>query len=554
MKWPLVGLILGSSLLTLALFYPYSFNLRSTLPNSVDPVFYAWNITHNVQSAFHGFKDLMDTNIFYPEGNTIALSDTLFSQSILSAPILLLTKNPVLTENLYLFATFPLAAISMFLLSYYLTGNSIASILSGLFYAFSYPRLSQIGHLPALSSQWLPLVFLYLIRFLREAKFKYLLLLFFWYFLSITSTMYFGVFLIPLSFITICTEFKQNMRLLFRQFLIILIPAAIILTLALFPYIRLRAEYPGIRRSLEDAARLSAQTRDYLTVLPTSWLGDLGLPIDTNERPLYPTLTLLILGFSALVLTEKKNRRTVLGFFLISASALVLSLGPKIGSLNMPYYYLYKVYPLLESIRVPARFSIFVILGLSVCAAFTLANILKRTKHMTVAVFIGLLFLTEVWQINVPYVRVPQWNEIPDVYQYLEKQSDDSVIVELPLHPEWNGVRMEDQLNLTYEEAKENDVFALEAYRTYFSSFHRKRMLNGYSGYFPTIYHDNSIALDAFPSREAISTLQKQRVRYIVVHAAQYVNVPYSDIERKIREFPELKLVGQFGTDYVYTL
>lgn len=558
MKWHLVGLILGSTLLTAALFWPYSSHLTDALPNSVDPVFYAWNISHNVQSAAHGFKNLMDANIFYPEGNTIALSDTLFGQTVFLAPVLLLTRNPVFTENLYILGTFPIAAVSMFLLSRYLTGNTIASILSGLFFAFSYPRLSQIGHMPALSSQWLPLVFLYLIRWIREGKFKYLLLLFLWFLLSITSTMYFGIFLLPLSLILIAFELpgipRPHIRGVLRQFLLIALPAAVIVTLALFPYIRLRAEYPGIRRSLEDAARLSAQPVDYMSVLPTSWLSDLHLPTNTNERVLYPTLILLVLGLCSLLVTGKNNRKTILGFSLISISALVLSLGPNIGDVKLPYYYLYKIYPLLESIRVPARFSIFVILGLSVCAAFTLSRFLKGTKSIPIALFIGFIFLTEVWQVNVPYVRIPLWKEAPEVYHVLEKEPDEAIIVELPLHPEWNGVRMENQLTLTYEEANENDVYALEAYRTYFSSFHRKRMINGYSGYFPNIYHDHSIVLDSFPSKDSLNMLRKQRVRYILIHEAQYVNVPYSDIKQKIREFPELKLVGQFGSDWLYTL
>lgn len=558
MKKLLALTLLSSAIITIAILYPFSIRIDSALPNAVDPLLYAWNLNHNVQSAFHGFKDLLDTNIFYPEGNTLALSDTLYAQSLFTAPILLLTKNPVLTENLYVLATFPLAALCMFLLAYYLTQSVWGAMFAGLFYAFSYPRLAQIGHMPAISSQWLPLVFLYLIKWIRDRKFSCLIWLFVWYLASITSTLYFGVFLIPLSLIVAAIELFgsqiKDLGRLLKQFLIILVPAAIIMVVVLFPYIRLRAEYPGIRRSLDDASRLNAAPKDYLTVLPTSWLGDIGFSTDTNERPLYPTIALTGLGLISVFVVHKKNRKTAIGFLLVSLTGFILSLGPKLGNITLPYYYLYKIYPLLQSIRVPARFSIFVILGLAVSAAFTLQALLQSKKGQSLALLISLVFLTEVWQINTPYVKVPLWNQAPAIYHAVATKPDDSIIVEVPLHPEWNSVPMGSQLMLTYGDLQENDVYALEAYRTYFSAFHGMRMLNGYSGYFPNVYHENSVLLDKFPTPEGLAMLEKEHVRYILVHSSEYASGSYADIDAKIRETAELTLVSQFGTDYLYEL
>lgn len=529
MKLAIFLLALSSTILTLLIFLPFSRHITNALPDSVDPLFYAWNLSHNLQSAGRGFTDLLDTNIFYPETNTLAFSDTLFAQTIVTAPILLLTKNPVLAENLYVLATFPLSTLTMFFLSYYLTRHTWASALSGLFFAFSYPRLSQIGHMPAISSQWLPLVFLYLIKYLREQKIKNLILLFFWFLASITSTVYFGIFLIPLAVLVALFEAKRNlMPKYLRDMAIIIVPTLVILAIALFPYIRLRAEYPGIKRSLEDSARLSAMPRDYVSVLPTSWLSDLGFATNTNERALYPTLTLATLALPAVFSSW--------GIFTLVAFAL---------SFPGPYAMLYAIYPFLQSVRVPARFSIFVILGLSILAAYTLGRIKNKSWYAIVL----LLFLTEVWQTQTPFVVIPN---PPPVYEMIKTAPEDTIIIELPLHPEWLGKRMEEQLQLTYDEVTENDVYALEAYRTYFSAFHGKLMLNGYSGYFPNVYHDHAGVFDKFPTPEAIAALEKRRVRYILIHASQYVNDSYSFVERKIKRYPELTLVAQFGTDYVY--
>lgn len=551
MKLQLFLLTTLSIFITYFLFLPYSGSISRGLPNAIDPVFYAWNLAHNVEAAQHGFTNLLNTNIFYPETNTLAFSDTLFAQTIVTAPIIILTQNPVLAENLYVLSTFPLSMLTMFFLSYYFTKNSGASVLAGMFYAFSYPRLSQIGHLPAISSQWLPLVFLYLIRYIREEKFKHLCWLFIWYLASITSTMYFGVFLIPLALIVTIVEVIGKSRAsilhIFKKFMLIVIPAAIILSITLFPYIRLAAEYPGIKRSAQDSMRFAATLTDYVSVLPTSWLGNIGLPSNTNERPLYPTMTLVFFAAFSF-LAWKKHRKTLLAFFFMGTAAFALSLG------NTPYFYLYKIYPLLQSVRVPARFSIFAILGLSVLAAHTLSLLFTSKRTAQLFIIITLLFFTEVWQTNTPFVRVPVKKELPAVYEFIREKEDDAIIVELPLRPEWLSNPMEHQLMLSYNELTQNDVYASEAYRTYFSSFHKKRMLNGYSGYFPNIYHDHSIALDTFPTAESIAMLEKKGIRYILIHASQYVNEPFTDIEWKIRNFPSLRLVKQFGSDYVYEI
>jgi hypothetical protein len=567
MKRVTLLLSIAAVVLTYCIFSPFSSHITRALPNVVDPLFYAWNLFHNVQSAAQGFNNLLNTNIFYPEGNTLAFSDTLYAQTILTAPIIVFTKNPILAENLYILATFPLAAVSMFFLSYYLTRQNWASALAGLFFAFSYPRISQLGHMPAISSQWLPLCFLYLIKYIREGKRIDLAMLLFWYIVSTASTIYFGVFLIPLLCIVFLTEiFGKPINRIFhigKDFLILVLPFIAFLIIILFPYIRLRVEYPDIKRNLEDSAKLSAVPIDYISVLPTSWLGDIGLPVNTNEHPLYPTMTVLVLGIISIFLVDKKNRKGIIAFGFVTLIALFLSFGPfasipkdSIHSqrVNLPYYYLYKVFPPLQSIRVPARFSIFVILGLSVLSSYSLSKILTHPRHSGIGILLTLLFLTEIWQIHTPAVTVPLWNEVPPAYHFINTQPDDSIIVELPVQLESNGLTMDDQLMRSYDALGEQDTYALESYRTYFSAFHRKRMLNGYSGFFPNVYHEHVTILSNFPSQQSVDLLQKAGVRYILVHGSQYPGDRFPEIEQEIRNYPSLKLLQHFGSDYIYTI
>lgn len=535
-------------IVTFAIFLPYSRTITYALPNAVDPVFYAWNIEHNLQSATHGFGDLLDTNIFYPEGNTLAFSDTLYAQTILTAPIIVLTKNPVLAENLYILLTFPMAAIAMFFLSYEITRHKWASALSGIFFAFCYPRLAQVGHLPMISSQWIPLFVLFFLKFLKTGSSKFLLLTFLFFVLNITSSIYFGVFLFPIIVIALLIE-PEKWKHIIKNMLIWFIPMMIVLGIVLYPYIRLKAEYPAIRRSLEDTGRLSAQTRDYLTILPTSLLANTGVfRTETNEKPLYLTVTLLVLAGLGIFLGWKRQKKYVIFFSISALTAYLLSLGPT--TQTSPYTLLYRIFPLMQIVRVPARFVIIVVFSLAGLAAIGLSRINKKGFLLLALI----IFLIEVWQINTPSVPIPVGKDIPKIYQWLNTNPANDIIVELPLRPLWRGISMEEQLMRTYRETRDEDVYASETYRIYFSTLHHKRMLNGYSGFFPQIYHDQAGLLDNFPTPESLAMLKQRQVRYILIHAWQYTDKNFSDIKRQIDQYPELQLVQQFEDDYVYEL
>ena len=88
------------TIVTFFFLWPLPLHMSDSVINTGDPLFYAWNLMHNVQSALQGFNGLLDTPIYYPTPNTLAFSDTLFAQSLLAFPIILVTNNPILAENL----------------------------------------------------------------------------------------------------------------------------------------------------------------------------------------------------------------------------------------------------------------------------------------------------------------------------------------------------------------------------------------------------------------------------------------------------------------------
>ena len=564
--------LVAVTLFTLVLFQPFTMHLRDAVANAIDPLFYAWNLSHNADNWFKGFDALVNTNIFYPLTNTIAYSDTLWGQSIFVNPIIWITHNPILAENIAIFISFPLSALSMFLLSMYVTGNKTASFAAGIFYAFSYPRLSQIGHLPAISSQWLPLYLLYLFKFLDEGKKRNFILLCLWYLLSLASSIYFGVFLIPITAVVLLVDIvkriKHNTFIEYKSRILatvpFLIPFIIIIGICVFPYIRLKVENPEIKRNIDDLTHLRASLIDYASVLPTSLNAYKLHPTNSNEHVLFPTFTLLLLALLGLVTSHKRTKYTMKLFALIGFISFILSLGNEqrftIGSyltnsLKMPYYYLYKLFPIFQIVRVPARFGIFVILSLSVLAACSIDSIMKKNKLKWITGIFICTFIFEIWQINTPFVTIPLEQSIPKVYTWIREQPEPMIIAEIPVSLTfYHGNSMEDQLYRSYAMLRELDIYALETYRIYFSSFHKKRMMNGYSGFLPESYNKLVDALGEFPSEISIKALQDIGVTHAVVHLRQYEKEKRNEIIKALASSSLLTLAYWQDDDFVYTI
>lgn len=508
--------------LAVILTWPLTLFAKDHVVNAGDPLFYAWNLMHNFRSIGNGLGGLLDANIYYPTTNTLAFSDTLAVQTIITYPIIWLTNNPILAINLYTLFTFPIAGLGMYLLVKSFVKHEWVSVLSGAMFAFSYSRFGQMSHVPAQSSQWLPYYIYGLYWFLREGKMRSLAIALVSFLLLLGSSVYLGVFAVIVAIIMVSACYASLWSRLKIAVFPLIFTAALALLL-MFPYIRLKAEHPEITRSLEESSARAAYQQDYFSVTQTSILSQFFRP-NEGERTLYPTIAALALATIGL-----SRQLPPLLFASIALTGLILSFGPErpfsLGSLDtgyitLPYAYLYKVFPLLQILRVPARFSIVFMLGLSVLAGYGAA----RFKKYWIPAFAGMtiVFLFEIWQRPLALVKVPTYENVPLVYQWLKKQPDVRAIIELPIGKIENGViPIDKQVSLPYEGISEDSPLVSETYRVYFSGFHGKKTVNGYSGYVPQSYQDAVANMDSFPSSASINYLRTQGVSHIVLHPWQ---------------------------------
>jgi hypothetical protein len=313
--------------------------------------------------------------------------------------------------------------------------------------------------------------------------------------------------------------------------------------------------------------RVMGFTRDYAEILNNPYSADvlsyLSEPflfqpwpaVTQGEKNLFLGIMPLFLGAIGFYTALKKKDILIIGkkgysdALIFYASMLVLafifSLGPiiKFNGREIatgPYILLFKYIPGFDGLRVPARLAIFVVFSLSLFAAFGVKYMMLKLKGNYGR--IGLIFvLTAIILIEYnsfssakpTLYPIETGDKIPAVYKWLAKQEGDFGIIELPAG----------------EQALPGDLIYI-----YFSIYHWKGLVNGYSGYFPPAYNLIKEAVKNLPDAISKGLLKDIGVRYIVLHGKRYDAERLDGMKAAFIKDEDLKLVSQFDDDYVYEL
>jgi len=185
-------------LLTIFMTYPAVFKMQGhVISDKGDPVFTSWVLSWDMHKFKTGLANYWDANIFYPASNTLAFSENLTGLAIIGFPIMLLTNDIILTQNILILLSFVLSGYCMYLLVNYLTKNPLAGVLAGLVFAFVPVHASKLPHVHMIAAFWLPLIFLYLHKYTDENKFRHLILFVVFYIAQCLTCMYLYVFVTP---------------------------------------------------------------------------------------------------------------------------------------------------------------------------------------------------------------------------------------------------------------------------------------------------------------------------------------------------------------------
>ena len=184
------------TVLTAIMTYPLMFQSGRSLFDLEDSLLNTWILTWDIRQILDlNWAGFFDANIFYPNTRVLAYSEHLFSTAILGLPIQWAFGNPVLTYNFTLLFSFILSGLGMTALTHRLTGMKAESVVAGIIFTFAPFKLGHLYHLQIYSSWTIPLSFLFYWQYLRDRRWRSLLLFLFFYLFQVLSNGYFALYL-----------------------------------------------------------------------------------------------------------------------------------------------------------------------------------------------------------------------------------------------------------------------------------------------------------------------------------------------------------------------
>jgi hypothetical protein len=535
------GPVLGTAAflaLTLALFvaltavmtYPQVLRMSDGVHDPADPLMVTWVLAWVAHQLPNAPAHIFDANIFYPERNTLAYSETLLVPGLLAAPLQWLGVGPILIYNLVFLSGFALSGVGVALLVRRLTGHTGAAILAGIVFAFPPYRIDHYAHLQLQQTQFIPLALWAFHRLLDTGRLRDGVLLGACTAGQMLSCMYYGIFLVPYMAV-VCGTLLIARGTPPKERLIALAAAAAIVTVTMVPVGRayLAARKVVGERGQGEVAMNSATWRNYLAPPEVNALyGKVFARFMDPERRLFPGFIAVALAVVGLWPRTREDGKP--GYFrappFAYALGLILAFDVSLGFNGVIYRGLYDYFLPFKALRIPARMGLMVGFSLAVLAGYGATRIADRLRSVNarraVLTLIGVLMLAEYASHPLELWAAPR--RPPQAYADLVRDVGDgptSVIFEFP-----TGA-MEDPEYL------------------YYSTFHWQYLVNGYSGFFPPSYQKIVNAVRGFPDESSMNMIRSHGVRYLVIHGEWLYGARYQELVTELDRRPDLALVSR---------
>ena len=532
--WPHVSVVAVFAALTALMTWPQTLHLASRMTPHQDVYFNMWRLRWFAHALLKSPAGLFDANIFFPERRTLALSDAMFVEGLIAAPLTWLGLKPMLVHNLMMLGGIALSGAAIFALARYLTGSRGAGLIAGIVFSFAPYRFEHYMHMELQWAMWSPLAFLALHRVYDTGRWRYGLATGACVALQMLSSIYYGMFLSVLIAIAAVLLFARDRgaphQSVMRAMAGGAVLAAIVCGLYAQPYVRTHEKVGD--RPMGEVSSFRATSASYTSATSGNWLYGSTARRGGPERHLFPGLTPLFLAIVGLLL-QIPGRRPM-AYLLLLVAAFEMSFGLR-GYL---YSFLYEYITPIRGLRASARLGIFVLLFLGVLAAYgyslLVANRNRGFRMAVLAVCTAALLI----EYRTTLMLVPYTNEAPAIYRILARMPR-GVVAEFPVP--------------RLDRLPGND-----AEYAYLSTFHWFPMVNGYSGYYPPSYLERLERLRDFPSERALRQLKLDTVEYVILHAAPYPPTELKEIRAQLLAQGHLVELASFeaadGPAYLYRM
>jgi F5/8 type C domain len=356
---------------------------------------------------------------FYPSTGVFAFSENLLGLAPIAAPIIALTKSPLLAYNAAFILSYVLSGLGAYLLGFVLTRRHDAAFVAALAFAFAPYRLSHTHHLQLLSSYWMPAAVAALHLFVEDARPRWAVLFAAAWLMQALACGYYFFYLTLFALLWLAWFARQWLTL--RDIAVLAgswLAAALILAPLLLGYRAIQTSY-GFKRSPVEIVNYSADVAGLWSAAPDSllWRGLHGATV-SSESEQFPGVAVVCLTVAAIAFARKRrDSRSPVAFYALSAVLMwALSLGP-VPRLNgtgvgIPGpYTLLALLPGFDGMRVPARLWMVAVLCLSVCAAYGIDGISSTRARRWLVAVASLAILLDGWPrplalFDVPPMRV----------------------------------------------------------------------------------------------------------------------------------------------------
>ena len=538
--------------ITVLLAYPLSIDpARRVLSTSPDTDLFMWILAWDAHALATSPLQIFNANIYYPQALTLAYSENLIGSSLIAAPVLWMTGNPVLAMNLVALVSCVLNAMGAVSLARRLGITTTGATLSGLIYAFAPPLFLRLDQLHLVALPWMPFALGRFHSYLDRGRRRDLWLTILFFVLQALTSGHGAVFAAVSLGIVFVWRLSWGARIDFLrlgrdigwQGILIATP----LMASIVPYVNVQREM-GLRRTLEDwavpASSFLASPSHAQVALLSLFLPDARIN-ETAGAYLFPGVLPIVLAALAFLLPRplessagSASLRTRLAdprvcYAAITLLALWLAAGPPIGLWPFVYWL-----PGLNFIRAPSRFVLLAVLGLAMLAGFGFDRLSSRVSGSRgLAVAVAVLLLAEF--AAFPLGTEPYRLDIPPADRWLATQPAPFVVAELPL-------------------ADSRDINRRERRQTLFmlhSTAHWQKTVHGYSGVRPALHSELYQLLLGFPDDRSVSSLENLGVTFVVVHRDLYAADEWAAVDARLHAFAErLSLVHEDDSGRVYRL
>ncbi len=513
------------TVLTAVATYPMLFRMGSSFPGSIagDTPGTIW-LTWWFKNAYRlHVSPAFAKTISYPYGIHISAMQVSPMQKWL-LPWLSMATNEVFAYNLVVFASFPLAGLGMYLLVKHITGNKGAAFASGLIFAFSpYQILESSLHLTLANIQWMPFYVLFLIKAYKDRDIKDSALAGLFFSLNALMDFHYGLFMA--FFTAMFLAYKVAEALIERKVKDLGLDIRTLKAAVVFIIICLVILGPSMYQSMNRFQTGAVPSRPIEEIdLYSMKLWDLVIPPSTTpivgpvikkiamqvygqDRPYQPNYLgwlPLLLAATGVVLARKESITRFMAIFAVASFILALGVFLKVDGVAIPLPWLW-IHRFIPWVRVVSRFTVAILLALSVLSGIALKSISDRIKTAQgktafFAVIIVLIVFEYSGMFNYPVVTFGDKGKTSlssRVYEKVRTEKGDFSIIEYPMLYEPNQY-------------------------IFMQRVHRKNLVNGVSNVAGDGYAAMTERLKTVDSidltDEQYKLLQRVSVKYILVH------------------------------------